>query len=111
MDKDFYILDKNDIKKKYGLSDENIEFYTQMGLMEEIKKGQYKVKKKIDSMLLDKKTVFKYCFEDNWLDEIKDFAKSVQYGGKVKRYSKEEIDEMNRKLREQNEKKTKKRLR
>lgn len=106
MDNDFYILDKNEIRKRYGLSDENIDFYTQMGLIEEIKKDQYKVKKKIDSMTLDKKTVFKYCFEDNWIDDIKDFAKSVQYGGKVKRYSKEEIDKMNKDLREKQAKKS-----
>lgn len=108
---EFYFLDKNEIRKRYGLTDENIDFYVQMGLMEEIKKGQYKIKKKIDTMTLDKKTVFKYCFEDSWVEDMKEFAKVVQHSGKVKIYSKEEIAEMNKKLKKEHEKQAKKSVR
>lgn len=97
---EYHELSKGEIKKKYGLSNETFNFYLSVGLIKESinDKILFLVDRKADSMHLEKSTVFKYCFEDGWIRDIKTFEENIKYNGKVKYYTEEEIARLNKKV-------------
>ena len=102
-------MDKKDIRKKLGLSSESFNFYVQMGKIWKLKnkKDEWDYDKKLEDQILEKNTVYKYYFNDGWKDSIKSFKQQIMHTGKVKVYSKEEIEKYQRKKEEKNENKKK----
>lgn len=86
-------MTKNEIKKKYGLNQELFNFYLKMNIIQKIREDEFKVKEKLEHLIIEKSTVYKYYFSDSFMDDIKEFANSVKYNSKVKIYTKEEIEE------------------
>jgi len=84
-------MKKKEIKKQYGLNDENFNFYLKMGLIYQVTKNDYECKPRFEHMILEKSTVFKYHFEDDFFKDLKNFADIIKHTGKVKRFTKEEI--------------------
>jgi len=84
-------MNKKEIKKKYGLSDENFVFYVEMGQILKVSNNEYKPIDGFDDQILEKSTVFRYFYEDDFNEIIKDFSNFVKYTSKVKKYTKEEI--------------------
>jgi len=91
-------MNKNDIKKKYGLSAEVFNFYIRMDIIQKVGADAYKVNEKLEELIIEKSTIYKYHFSDNFVDDIKNFVKAVKYNSKVKIYSKEEIEAYKKKL-------------
>jgi len=85
-------MKKKDLKKRLGLSDENFLFYVDMGqIWKTDDRDNYDYDIIIEEQILEKSTVFKYYFHDDFYTNIKEFADFVKYTGKVKHYTKEEI--------------------
>ena len=55
----------------------------------------------MDSMILEKGTVFKYHYNDSFVEDSREFIDQVKNTGKVKRYTKEEIKALEEKMRKE----------
>lgn len=90
-------MTKAELKKALGLSDENFDFYVDMGMIKKAGRNNYTYTKVMDDMFLEKGTVFKYSFDDSYIEDMREFKKIVKHTGKVKQYTPEEIEEYKRK--------------
>jgi len=92
-------MDKKIIRKKLGLSSETFNFYVKSGEIWVIKgkKDEWDYNRELENQILEKSTVYKYCYSDNWREHIKLFEQTVKHTGKVKVYTREEIEEYQRK--------------
>jgi len=79
-------MKKREVKKKYGLNDENFNFYFKMGLIKLASKNNYECDPRFDDMIIEKSTVFKYHFEDDFYKDLKNFTDIIKHTGKVKRF-------------------------
>jgi predicted site-specific integrase-resolvase len=96
-----------EIKKKYGLSNEVINFYIKIGKIMKVKRKNtvyYTIAKDFDNLMLEKGTVYKYCFSDTWKDDLKDYINFKKYTSPVRKLSKKEIKEYEKELAERDKK-------
>jgi len=98
-------MNKKEVKKRLGLSDENFLFYVDMGKIRKTGRDEYEYDNKLTDQILEKSTVFKYYFDDDFYSSMKEFAEFVKYTSKIKHYTPEEIKkfEKNRKKDKKNE--------
>jgi len=94
-------IKKKDIMKKLGISQESFDFYLSMGKIRHLGRGKYEYDKEMEHQILEKSTVFKYHFSDNFIEDGNDFANQVRYTGKVKKYSKDEIKKLEEQMRKE----------
>jgi hypothetical protein len=99
-------MTKKELQKKFGLSSENFNFYIQMKMIwkKKRKKNEWEYDNRLEYWVLEKSSVFKYCFNDNFREHMKQFRNVIKYTGPVKVYTKEEIAEYERKRRTEEEK-------
>ena len=86
------MLTKKEIRKKYGLRLETFKFYLKVGAINKLGSDNYELTKKFYSLILDKDSVFRFSFVDSWKDDLIDFQKFINKTGKVKIYTKKEIE-------------------
>lgn len=91
-------LTRRDIKKILGLNEENFSFYVKWGHIKKATKGKFKYALKMHDMILERGTVFKYCFEDSYEDDLKEFGEVVKHTGKCKTWSRDEIPVLEKKI-------------
>jgi len=96
-------MKKKDVKKKYGLSDENFSFYVSSGHIKKLDNEEFDVMEGFGDQILEKSTVFKYSYDDDFYKDIKEFSDFVKYTGKVKRYTPEEIKEFEKKRKKEDD--------
>lgn len=99
------VLTKKEIKKILGLSDENFDFYSSSDWIVKAGKSSFRYWLKMHNMILERGTVFKYCFEDSFIDEFKEFVEIVKHKSPVKILKPSDISEEDRKRYEGNLKK------
>lgn len=92
-------MTKKEIMKKLGISDESFGFYTKMGKIWKVGRNKFSYSKKLERQILEKSTVFKYSFNDGFIEDQREFLKSIKYTGKCKKFSKKEIKELEEKMR------------
>jgi len=84
---------KKIIKKRLGLNEETFSFYLEWGLIKKSsKKGKYLYALEMEhDMILERDTVYKYHFEDDFEEELRIFAETVKHTSKCQTWSKEEL--------------------
>lgn len=88
------IYSEKDIIKKLGLKKEAIKFYVKMGVITQNSDGSYEIDERtIKETLFDRDSVFRFYIQDNFMEDIHNYANAVNNTGKVKHYSKKEIEE------------------
>jgi len=97
-------MKKRDIKKLLGLNDENFNFYVSMDKIWKTGNDEYDFREELRDQILEKSTVFKYYFDDDFVTSMKEFTNFVKYTGKIKRYTKEEIKAFEEKRKKDGEK-------
>lgn len=86
-------MKKKELKRRLGLPEEAFIFYVKMGKIWMISENEYAYDKSLEDEILEKSTVFKYSFGDDFITDIKEFKNMVKYTSKVKVYTKKEIEE------------------
>lgn len=93
---------RKEIKDALGISEENIDFYTQMGMIVKSGKIKLRYKLKMHNYILERGTVFKYCFEDGFMDELREFVTIVKHKSDVRVIKVSELTQEERKRYENN---------
>ena len=96
-------MTKKEIMKHFGLHKEAFNFYVQMGHIKKTKgkSDEWTYDPRMETWLLDKSSVYKYCFNDYYWRDVMEFKKVIENTGPCKVYTKEEIAEYVRKQEEQ----------
>lgn len=94
-------LKKKEVMKRLGISLESFDFYVQMKKITHIGRGKYIYDEDLEHQILEKSTVFKYSFSDSFIEDSREFLEQVKHTGKIKRFTKEEIKELEEKMRKE----------
>ena len=87
--------------KKLGISQEVFDFYVDMEKIRKVGRNKYEYDDNLEHQILDKGTVYKYSFNDNFLEDSREFIEQVKHTGKVRRFSKEEIKALEEKMKQE----------